>query len=209
MIVECGDCGAYVDAVAIASYTSYEEPTQTTGKYSFLKCPRCERPFIMLQTDGDGILDDDTPTKIYPQLDTGLSYLLPHSITRSFFEAQRCYNAKAYTATAVMCRKTLQAIAEEHKIRSRNLAKALEEMKNQEIIEQRLFEWADALRISGNQAAHDVESTISAQDARDILDFTKALLEYVFTFRDKFEKWKKRKQAQANMPKAEEDDQFT
>lgn len=47
--------------------------------------------------------------------------------------------------------------------------------------------------ISGNEAAHDVNVTISAEDARDILEFTNALLEYVFTFRDKFEEFKKRR----------------
>ncbi len=49
----------------------------------------------------------------------------------------------------------------------------------------RLFEWADALRIAGNEAAHDVKVTTSKEDARDILELTNALLEYVFTFRDR------------------------
>jgi hypothetical protein len=94
-----------------------------------------------------------------------------------------------------MCRKTLEGICEAHKITSRNLATSLKEMKDQGIIENRLFEWADALRISGNEAAHSVTVSISAQDARDILEFTNALLEYVFTFQDKFEEFKKRRGA--------------
>ena len=63
-------------------------------------------------------------------------------------------------------------------------------MKEKGIIENRLFEWADALRISGNEAAHGVNSNISSQDAKDILEFTHALLEYVFTFQEKFEEFK-------------------
>jgi hypothetical protein len=62
-------------------------------------------------------------------------------------------------------------------------------------IEGRLLEWAEALRNFGNEAAHDVGVTISAQDAKDIMTFTEALIEYVFTYRDQFERFKKRRTA--------------
>ena len=94
-----------------------------------------------------------------------------------------------------MCRKTLEGIAKEHGVTSNNLVGALKEMRDKGIIENRLYEWADALRTSGNEVAHDVDITISAQDAKDILEFTNALLEYVFTFREKFEKWKARRES--------------
>ena len=61
---------------------------------------------------------------------------------------------------------------------------------------------SDALRISGNEAAHDVNVTTSPEDARDILEFTNALLEYVFTFRDKFEEFKKRRSGKTQPPPA-------
>jgi hypothetical protein len=47
----------------------------------------------------------------------------------------------------------------------------------------------------GNEAAHEVGTGISPEDARDVADFTHALLEYVFTFREKFERFKKRRMA--------------
>jgi len=97
-----------------------------------------------------------------------------------------------------MCRKTLEGIADEHKITVHNLATALKEMKDKGIIENRLYEWADTLRISGNEAAHGVNSRISPQDAKDILEFTHALLEYVFTFQEKFEQFKKRQSHSKN-----------
>jgi AbiV family abortive infection protein len=81
-----------------------------------------------------------------------------------------------------MCRKTLEAICAEHAIRARNLAGALTEMKERGLIEGRLFEWADTLRIAGNQAAHNVAANVTGEDARDLLEFTEALLEYVSLF---------------------------
>jgi hypothetical protein len=191
MLVECQHCEATVDGEVVASYEEYDEKSDMTGKYSFLKCPRCKRPFVMLQVD-DGP-DWDEPDRLYPPRENSISAAIPGAIRSAYEEARACYRGKAYTAATIMCRKTLEGICEEHKITGRNLASALKEMKDQGIIERRLFEWADALRISGNEAAHSVSVKISAQDARDILEFTNALLEYVFTFQDKFEQFKKRR----------------
>lgn len=93
-----------------------------------------------------------------------------------------------------MCRKTLEGICIEHKIKEKNLKASLKKMKEQGIIESRLFEWADTLRISGNEAVHDLNITVAPDDARDIIEFTNALLEYVFTFKDKYEQYKKRQE---------------
>ena len=49
MLVECPNCEAFVDGEHIADYTDYEVDSDMTGKYTFLKCPRCSRPFIMLR----------------------------------------------------------------------------------------------------------------------------------------------------------------
>ena len=192
MLVECHNCEAIVDGKVIASYQHYEAESDMTGKYSFLSCPKCARPFIMLQME-NGPDDWDEPTRIHPPIEAGISFAIPGSIRLTYEEARTCFRAKAYTATAIMCRKTLEGIAEEHRIKVQNLASALKEMRDKGIIENRLYEWADALRISGNEAAHGVNTKISPQDAKDILEFTIALLEYVFTFRDRFEQFKKRR----------------
>ena len=191
MLVECQNCEAIVDGEVIASYEDHEQATDMSGKFSFLKCPRCARPFIMLQVnEGAGW---DAPVRLYPSTETALSLAIPGPIVSTYLEAQTCFRAKAYTATAIMCRKTLEGIAEEHNVTVRNLASALKEMRDKGIIESRLYEWADALRISGNEAAHGVNVNISPQDAKDILEFTNALLEYVFTFQDRFVQFKKRR----------------
>jgi hypothetical protein len=191
MLVECQACEAIVDGEVVASYEAYEEASDMTGKYTFLKCPRCARPFILLQVE-EGV-GWDAPMRIYPPIEMGMSLAIPSPISSAYYEARNCFRAKCYTATAIMCRKTLEGIAEEHKITARNLASALKEMRDKGIIESRLYEWADALRISGNEAAHGVNVSISQQDAKDILEFTNALLEYVFTFQDRFEQFKKRR----------------
>ena len=193
MILECKNCQALVNAEYIADYdyrTSEEESDLKggmPGKYELWKCPNCQRPFL---TDYDDLFGS---VVLYPPEDNRVNPRLPAQLKSAYSEAISCFKAKAYTATAIMCRKTLEGICVEHGAKGNNLVANLKELKDRGVIENRLFEWADALRISGNEAAHDVAVTISPEDARDILEFTNALLEYVFTFRDKFEEFKKRR----------------
>lgn len=191
MIVECKECEALVDAKVLKDYEGYDPEAGPPYKYSFLKCPNCESPFLVVQEAFENGWGD--PYRVYPPQER-INPFYPDPIKKAYSEANACFEAKAYTAAAIMCRKTLEGMCVEHKIKGRNLAASLEEMKNQGIIESRLFEWADMLRISGNEAVHDLTVAVPADDARDILEFTNALLEYVFTFKDKYEQYRKRQE---------------
>jgi hypothetical protein len=104
----------------------------------------------------------------------------------------------------MMCRKTLEALCAEHDIRERSLSASLRRADETGLIDGRLAEWADELRIAGNEAAHDVDTETSAEDARDLLEFTEAILEYVFTFRDRFERFQQRRRARRAQQQTDE-----
>lgn len=194
MIVECKGCEALVEGQLVAHYDAHDpDPDKDSGRFTLLKCPRCQGPLLIGQLDLSGGGDFDEPYRLYPPQDTRVNPALPQPIRASYGEALACMKARAYTAAAIMCRKTLEGICAEHGAIARNLGSGLKELKDKGLIENRLYEWADALRISGNEAAHGVTVVISAEDARDIVEFTSALLEYVFTFRDKFEQFKTRR----------------
>ena len=44
------------------------------------------------------------------------------------------------------------------------------------------------------------DAQFKAEDARDLLEFTKAILEYVYTFRQRFEAFQKRRAARISKP---------
>ena len=67
-------------------------------------------------------------------------------------------------------------------------------MKAEGKIDERLYDWADMLRLVGNEAAHDIHVEVSKDDAGDILDFTNAIVDYIFSFNDKFLEFKNRRQ---------------
>jgi len=194
MLVHCNTCSADVEAKIIGSYVEDDEQHPISFRHSMLECPRCHGPLLVQQSDLEGTFDADTPMVLYP-LDVHRHLgAVPMSIRTAFDEAVVCFKAKAYTASAIMCRKVLEGLCAEHHVREKNLEQSIKKLKETGIIEARLFEWAEALRVLGNEAVHGVSTTISRDDTRDILEFTQALAEYVFTYRDRFEAFKKRRE---------------
>jgi hypothetical protein len=191
MLVECQPCSAIVDAASVCHYKRELEGEYPESVH-LLKCPRCLNP-ILVEVD-DVVNDDGQFIVLYPSA-TRASASVPETIRKAFDEAVACMRCKAYTAASIMCRKTLEGICQAHGTKKDGLLNGLKELRDRGMIESRLFDWANELRIQGNEAAHDVEVTTSAQDARDVVEFTHALLEYVFTFNDRFEAFKRRKAA--------------
>jgi hypothetical protein len=170
------------------------------GKWTLATCPRCLDPLLMLQVDYGYGYDADAPARMFPPQDRQLGWQVPENIKNAFNEAVACFKAKAFTASAIMCRKTLEGLCAEHGVKGTNLSQSLQKLRDKQIIEAQLFEWAEALRTLGNQAAHGVECSISIEDCQDTLDFTEALVQYVFTYQDQFQRFKQRREARSVSP---------
>jgi len=205
MILECKHCAAVVDATILHQYEDddTEEPPAT---WYFCKCPRCTLPMLAI---GDVCDEDGPPRRVFPPAERReLGIAVPKNIQAAFKEAVQCFKGKAFTASAIMCRKTLEGLCAAHEAKAGNLAKRLAKLRDDGVIETRLFEWAEELRVLGNEAAHGVDSTVSRQDCEDILEFTEALAQYVFTYRHKFQQFKERRGFLASSDKvsSKEDD---
>ncbi len=180
-----------MSAELVAKYDRQADADDYPDSVHLLKCPRCTDPLLV---SVDDIVNDGAEfVVLYPSTVVQASASVPAAIREAFNEAVICLRTKAHTAAAIMCRKALEGVCVEHKVKSRGLVAGLKELRERGVIEGRLFDWADALRIQGNEAAHDVNVTTSAQDARDLVEFAHALLEYVFTFNDKFDAFQKRR----------------
>jgi hypothetical protein len=190
MILECKHCEEVVEVTQLHHYEDHD-PEEPPSRWTFGKCPKCNLPFLALEEDyGEGW---DGPFRMYPPREKTVSRSIPKPIRDCYQEALTCFKSKAYTASAIMCRKTLEGLCVHHGVKARSLSVSLKELRDKELIEKRLFEWAEELRLFGNEAAHDVNVSLSLRDSRDIIEFTDALLEYTFTYRDKFEAFKNRR----------------
>jgi hypothetical protein len=54
------------------------------------------------------------------------------------------------------------------------------------MIDGTLAEWADALRVVGNEGAHYTGRVVAREDAEDALDFAEALLDHLYVLRQRF-----------------------
>jgi hypothetical protein len=195
MITECPDCRAHVDAVEVGAFDYPASDVCDPGRYMLLKCNRCSRPILINQEREINASDDDgwtEPTVIYPQSDLRVNPKAPPDIQRALQEGIVCYNAHAFTAAAIMCRKTLEGVCMAHGIAEKSLDRSLKKMAESDLIDKRLFDWSDQLRIVGNEAAHGVGTMSSSQDARDALDFTIGIVDYLFSYRDQFKRFRER-----------------
>lgn len=199
MILECKHCSAVVDTTPIAVYEDGGdfEDFEPPGKWTFSYCPRCRNPMLAVQCNYGQGFDEDPPSRVFPVRDRQLGWNVPNSIKTAFNEAVTCFNSKAFTASAIMCRKSLEGLCAEHGAKAANLSLSLKKLRDKEIIENRLFEWAEALRTLGNEAAHGVDCAISREDAGYTLDFTEALIQYVFTYQDRFQEFKDGRKSKA------------
>jgi hypothetical protein len=185
---------------AFAQHEFEDEKKHSKARVILVSCPRCHSPMLAYQESGFGwdIPAGEfgpKPERIFPARERDLHPSVPKPIQQAFTEARTCFRAKVFTAAAIMCRKTLEGICSEHGVKSSGtLAAQLKKLKEIGVIENRLFEWVDELRTMGNDAAHDIKVVVSRDDARDTLEFTEALIEYVFTYRHKFQEFKKRRE---------------
>lgn len=196
MLVECTICHAYVEADLKGEFGygpgEYHEP----GRYALLRCLRCSSALLVNQDNDGNMAEGDIwgkPTVLYPQSDFRVNPKAPADIRGAIEEGIKCYRARAFTAAAIMCRKTIEGVCEAHDVKERNLDASLKKMLETDKIDKRLYEWSDQLRVTGNEAAHGVGVISSAEDARDALDFAIAIIDYLFSYRDQFEKFKARR----------------
>jgi hypothetical protein len=196
MIVDCADCQAYVQADEIAGFERLSDGRGPSSRFLLLRCRRCEKPILVNQRNVGNMAEGDiwdTPLRLYPSAEIHVNPNAPRDIRRAYEEAVNCYRVRSYTAAAIMCRKTLEGICEASGVKERALVGSLKAMRERGIIDERLHSWSDALRLAGNEAAHGVGTEVSQEDARDMLEFTNAIIDYLFSFRQKFEEFQNRR----------------
>jgi hypothetical protein len=150
-------------------------------------------PSVQMREDfgGPNGFDDDEPGIYYPSPHR-ISPTVPEELRREWGEARTCFDSKAYTACLVMVRRTLEGTCRDQGVSKRTLARSLEELKAQGLIDGMLADWADALRLAGNRGAHFTGESVSREDAEDALEFAEALLDHIYVLRQRFADFQRR-----------------
>ena len=195
MIIDCPYCDSKVDAQEKGHVELDLDVAGVPSKISLLACKVCSNP-LLGYTELVQIGHDDWEygrlERYWPKPEGDIDGEIPEIARVSLIEAQVCFKAKAYSACAVMCGRAIEGVCQHHDAKAKTLAAGLKSLKEKEIIDSRIFEWGEALRAARNLGAHASTDKVSKDDAKDLLDFSTAICEYVFVLNAKFERFKAR-----------------
>lgn len=168
-------------------------------EYSFWICQDCKNPVVFLRQDwsGDGF-DDDEYFRVFPPQERTLNFPVPDLVKDSYNDAVRCETHNIWTACVVMVGRTLEAVAKEHVPAARNMGQGLKMMLDKGIISQEIYDWSSELRVIRNFGAHATVETIDREDAKESMDFLRAILETFYYMRPKFKQMKERRAARSD-----------
>jgi hypothetical protein len=197
--IECGECGRTVGAKVVGRVAQEVVDGDIYFVVSLMECPVCGAAIVAGHSTvfNGPDFDEGAPTRLWPHPPRELNKAAPEGVRRDFAEAQLCLRAGGSTAAAVMVRRMVEGIVKEFVTSRRGtLAARIRAMRDNGAIDDRLADWALALKTLGNEAAHSGDA-ISREDAADMLAFAEALADYLFTYRSRYEEFMARRSGSA------------
>jgi hypothetical protein len=191
LAVFCRACGypssAYVAGKIIRDGDEDDGPYEL----SLIQCEFCDSPSLVRQDEAS----EAAPVEVWPDRQRVLHEEIPRGVRDGVTEARKCFDAGAFLATAVMVRRAIEGFCADQGVNQNTLHRSLQELTLRNVIDARLLEWADGLRVLGNAGAH-FTGQVTKQDVSDALDLIEAMLDYVYVFSAKFEQFKARHDGQ-------------
>jgi len=195
----CGHCGTHGEGAVVGDYVNPGGDPEMNEwwktRYVTIRCEYCKQPTVRRETlrEDEQITWIEGRTQLFPDEARGQSAAIPPPIRIAMTEAHTCMRAHAPTAAALMVRRSLEALASDRGVAGRNLASSIQALRDGGHIDQRLFDWADALRLAGNSAAHDVARSPDPTDVRDMIHLAEAILDYVYVIQARYEQFMARR----------------
>lgn len=139
---------------------------------------------------------------------TFLSYRIPNAVRVSIAEADKSLQANANLAACVMLGRALEAVCRDLLVPSSSppqtaslsamptkpimLGEGIRKLKDNGLIDERLYDWSQQLHAFRNIAAHPTDDSISREDAEDLQSFVYAIIEYIYDLTDRYNEFKER-----------------
>lgn len=164
--------------------------------YYICQCGRCSQAFLVQQSlyGVPGEFETITDEAVLYPLENKLPVPgLSLALSSAYGQASKSFSASLYEPCVLMCRKCLEATCKDLGASGRDLNSRLSALHQSGHIDERLLEWAHGIRLLGNEAAHDPDTTITKTDARDVLDFTEAILIYVYSLTARYAQFRSRR----------------
>jgi hypothetical protein len=192
VVIDCPECALRVSA----SVKGFVKHTDTDHTVVLARCPSCEGPlvgFTQIYQDDRGDWAYDRAERLWPAPSSvELNPSIPERIRQDIKDAQKCIAHGIWSAAVVLCGRAVERLASE-KAPGKTLVMGLTELKAQGVIDDKLLQWANALRKERNLGAHATDEEVTKENATDVLAFTIAIFEYVYTLSEKYAEYSARK----------------
>jgi hypothetical protein len=170
----CGFCGAYV--ASVSGYLNDSGHSHSNSPSIYI-CPGCGYPTFFYKSI-------QTPA---PPMGSRVQEL-PETVGSIYEEARRATMVEAHTCAVLACRKLLMHIAvDKGAATGKQFAFYIDYLSEKGYIPTSGKEWIDRIRQQGNDANHEIVVK-SAQDAKEVIDFTEMLLRLIYEFPARLQK---------------------
>jgi len=204
MIIDCQECHQRVEAHEAGSFERVSGAIEPRTLITLLSCLNCGAP-ILVKRVIHGSVDDgekwDDPQRLFPVRIDGANPNTPKEVLSAFAEANMSCDEQDYTNALTMCRKALLNMAEAHEITNQPLGIAMRSMRELGVIDDWLLEWWDSLPAATNEGVVIRLRKPTRREIIDILEFTSATMDYLFSCRRRFAHFKRRQWQQPNSPR--------
>lgn len=164
---------------------------QYYDRVTSFECRNCNQPIIVLEEQyfndkpgREGISSGAINWKGFfwwPFFNMKLDVSIPQEIQETLKEAKITYSTQCYRSSAVMSRRTLEAIASDKGESQGTLSKRIKVLIDKGILDKNLGDWATEIRLIGNHGAHyDPIKEVNKADANQIIMFIEELIKYLY-----------------------------
>jgi hypothetical protein len=186
-----GSLPATIDYETYAIGSNSEQQYDLIDRVTSLICRHCKQGVVVVEEQWVG----ENPKKKqktgglisfrgihwWPLPEAQLSSDIPSDIANVFAEAVITLSANCPRASAVMSRRTLEAITVEKGETKGTLAERLNNLGTKGVLHPTLSDWAKEVRLVGNAGAHfDPIEKVTIDDARQLVSFIRELLKYLY-----------------------------
>ena len=187
--ITCPHCKSKSHFKEMASCFFFED-----GVWAVLLCDNCTKPIFSIYSwngsytvsPGYGVPSlEAKPSKTYPMMIPDVHPSTPKSVGDDYTESIVCYNAEAWKAAVVLCRRALQcSLVDKGANASKRLRDQIDDLARNQTITTEIRDWAHQIRYLGNDGAHPYDkgslTRVSRDDADEILKFMESYLKYVY-----------------------------
>lgn len=207
----CGHCGIHAHMALSGPVNIRHDPYSSEVLVEqAVKCNACERLSIVRSevfpgTDAYGVspllnasafwdesgVDTCIPSSSVPEIRN-----LPPAVEKAAADAFNCFQSDLHRPAVLMARTTIEATAKASGVTSGTLVQKIDALYSGGLILESTKSAAHAIRTFGNEMAHgDLDTEVSPEDTRDIIELMHLLLREVFELPDRAGKLQARAEA--------------